>query len=116
MRKEREEDGTQHQALGHTSMLRDGMGQEMSQERGVRKTPSERVGNPGEYDAIEAKKRKPFKKEEVSAVPNAADKWSLIRLEVPIGFGNVEMTGDLDKSNFKGSGGISFMECIGKGM
>ena len=36
---------------------------------------------------------------------NAADKWSLIRLEVPIGFSNVEMTGDLDKSNFKGSGG-----------
>lgn len=36
---------------------------------------------------------------------NAADKWSLIRLEVPIGFGNVEMTGDLDKSNLKGSGG-----------
>lgn len=36
---------------------------------------------------------------------NAADKWSLIRLEVPIGFGNIEMTGDLDKINLKGSGG-----------
>lgn len=48
--------------------VEDGMGQEMSQERGVRKTPSERVGNPGEYDAIEAKKRKPFKKEVISCV------------------------------------------------
>ena len=41
------------------------MSQERSQERGVIKTPSERVGNSGENDAIEAKKRKPFKKEEV---------------------------------------------------
>lgn len=36
---------------------------------------------------------------------NAADKWSLIRLQIPIGFGNMEMTGDLDKSNLKGSDG-----------
>ena len=52
-------------STGAHQCVEDGMSQERSQERGVRKTPSERVGNPGEYDATEAKKRKPFKKKEV---------------------------------------------------
>ena len=50
---------------GAHQYVEDGMSQEMSQERGLIKIPSERVGNPGENDAIEAKKRKPFKKKEV---------------------------------------------------
>lgn len=32
---------------------------------------------------------------------NVANKWCLIRPEVPIDFGNIEITGDLDKSNLK---------------
>lgn len=32
---------------------------------------------------------------------NAADKWSTMILEVPIGFGNMKITSDLAKNNLK---------------